>query len=40
MHDEEREQERHFTDHGQVPVLLLAGVDDDPAEPHIVRSID
>ncbi|WP_328436792.1 hypothetical protein OHA71_05915 [Streptomyces sp. NBC_00444] len=40
MYDEEQEQDRHFNDHGQVPVLLLAGVDDDPAESHIIRSID
>ncbi|MGW8065168.1 hypothetical protein ACVV2G_23605 [Streptomyces ziwulingensis] len=38
--EEERENDRHHGSAPQVPVVLLAGVDDDPAESHIVRGID
>ncbi|MFE0208265.1 hypothetical protein [Streptomyces sp. NPDC058985] len=39
-HEEDKEYERHYGGPPQAPVLLLAGVDDDPAESHIVRGID
>ncbi|MFC8246690.1 hypothetical protein [Streptomyces chartreusis] len=39
-HEEEQERDRHYDESLRAPVLLLAGVDDDPAESHIVRSID
>lgn len=39
MH-EESEDQPHNGDRVPAPPLGLAGVDDEPGEPHIVRGID
>lgn len=41
MHDHDREATERSSGEGVLyPVLLLAGVENDPGEDHIVRGID
>ncbi|WP_432199145.1 hypothetical protein [Streptomyces sp. bgisy027] len=39
-HEEEQELDRDYDEPKRAPVLLLAGVDDEPADSHVIRSID